>query len=696
MEMEMEKEIISENDDPMTSSAELKHLSEVLLTILASDSNTEIVAESDNPDNSLPGSPALSNSGLTQKINGISSPVPLSSLYYSPTLRKYKKGKKLSSSSGSLLGISKNETIEYSDDWGATYSSGILTRRNNTSESYCPYPRPEKQLIDFALRLVILDKTLSGIHILLFIWATVVLLGGFASMLKSIDFWFVAAIIFIIGTGIFSRNHQLESRFFFQAAKAISGKIGIIITLLQFLFASMSITFSIMRLVKQGYSEYVGQRNMTTALNIFYTVALTHSLLYLIEKAYWFWTVSHLKIIEKVRDECGFGTSGVVSLRRFFHETYWKLTKGSVFHALDLDLITFAQGLLVSNSQGDQLIAVRILNGLISHDKYSQDTCHSILTSTETIDRLINMLSWHDHGEEAIRIFVAKIVSSLASKLHIKDIPEAMDCISSLLEQDDDFNRKTLPEMNSLGLKILINLASNPMNCLKITKNSVVLSKIVHFTKLHRNTLNVDGKVKFTMVKRSLTLLEKIVSTNGKEGQILRRDVSQISSIVNNLRDILIYGSSTEYVLLRLVIKILTALSMDEAAQKKIGSTDGITRRLLSIFINYHKLCSKAGDALVMLTLSNVICSVTLKENADIVQKLIVILNREDHESTTAMKILRNMCAYSGIEWHANLKQVNTALPLVNFLSVIQFTSLHRWFGRSLSINQVRSDSARQ
>ncbi|KAM0954243.1 putative armadillo-like helical protein [Dioscorea sansibarensis] len=69
---------------------------------------------------------------------------------------------------------------------------------------------PEKKLIIFALRLAILEKAASGLGALGFIWATVVLLGGFASSMDRKDFWFVTVILLTEGTRIFSRSHELE------------------------------------------------------------------------------------------------------------------------------------------------------------------------------------------------------------------------------------------------------------------------------------------------------------------------------------------------------------------------------------------------------------------------------------------------------------------------------------------------------
>lgn len=69
---------------------------------------------------------------------------------------------------------------------------------------------PEKKLTLFALRLAVLEKAATGLGTLGFIWATVVLLGGFAITLDKTDFWFITIILLIEGTRIFSRSHELE------------------------------------------------------------------------------------------------------------------------------------------------------------------------------------------------------------------------------------------------------------------------------------------------------------------------------------------------------------------------------------------------------------------------------------------------------------------------------------------------------
>lgn len=69
---------------------------------------------------------------------------------------------------------------------------------------------PEKDLTLFAMRLAVLEKLATNVGTLGFIWATVVILGGYAITLKQIDFWFVTLILVTEGARIFSRSHELE------------------------------------------------------------------------------------------------------------------------------------------------------------------------------------------------------------------------------------------------------------------------------------------------------------------------------------------------------------------------------------------------------------------------------------------------------------------------------------------------------
>ncbi|CAL9044088.1 uncharacterized protein LOC135673315 [Musa acuminata AAA Group] len=90
------------------------------------------------------------------------------------------------------------------------------TSRNSSSKQ-----APEKKLTLFAFRLALLEKSASGLGTLAFVWATVVLLGGFAIKLEGKDFLFVTIILVIESTRIFSRSHELEWQH--QSASTLGG-----------------------------------------------------------------------------------------------------------------------------------------------------------------------------------------------------------------------------------------------------------------------------------------------------------------------------------------------------------------------------------------------------------------------------------------------------------------------------------------
>ncbi|KAJ7546927.1 hypothetical protein O6H91_08G061300 [Diphasiastrum complanatum] len=61
-----------------------------------------------------------------------------------------------------------------------------------------------------AFRLAVLEKVATGLGVMAFVWATVVLLGGHVELLENADFRIVTTIIFTEGARVFSRSHELE------------------------------------------------------------------------------------------------------------------------------------------------------------------------------------------------------------------------------------------------------------------------------------------------------------------------------------------------------------------------------------------------------------------------------------------------------------------------------------------------------
>lgn len=655
-----------------------------------------------------------------------------------------------------ITSIEKGESGETAD--AASVSSAF--RRNSPTTPAAA--APEKKLTLFALKLAILEKTATGIGTLGFIWATVVLLGGFAITLDGSDFWFITIILLIEGARIFSRSHELEWQH--QATWTVAG-VGIssfralrstsasllrclrirsrettvtrdcesatwikknsdahvqqhvppllpygrwfffsstvsrLLYWLQLLSATACVALSSYKLVRHNYGDVhkgdTDKRNRQSALNIFYSLALAEALLFLAEKAYWEWRVSVCGLLENVTRECGFaGATGLVSIKRFFYDSYSKCVNGSIFDGLKMDIVSFGMELLGSNSSDEQLIGVRILRQFAVSERYSEETLEKIGINFPVVERLVEMLNWKDLQEEEIRRSAAEILSKLAGKkqnsLRVAGISGAMESISSLLEStrssgeapDEIGEKKVFHEhdlhydfcrFNNLGLLILKKLAKDHDNCGKLGNTRGLLPKIIDFTHVDQVLLweeNADvSRSQVLTLKRSLQLVKMLASTTGNTGKCLRREISEIVFTVSNVRDVLRHGGRYPK-LQKLGIGILTNLALDTEARERIGGTGGVLKELFNIFFKTHgddgnQGCVRiaAGEAIAMLVLEsrcNCLHALRLGVMGRLVEALEVPLIR-----VNAARVLRNLCLYSGDECFHDLKLVKAAAPTV-------------------------------
>ncbi|KAG6664401.1 hypothetical protein I3843_02G077700 [Carya illinoinensis] len=672
--------------------------------------------------------------------------------------------------------------IAESQKLGETFSSGttifapqssIGKRDSSNADSVSPaiptVRAPEKKLTLFALRLAVLEKAATGLGTLGFIWATVVLLGGFAITLDKTDFWFITIILVIEGTRIFSRSHELEwqhqatwsiadagingflrssSHFLIRTLKSIfqpvrvlrersqrtrdstetndaaipglrdrqrkptrrwassdvpflpfsqwvflSRNVSKFLYWLQLLSATACVVLSLMKLVKHNYGEVekgdTDKRNRQSALNIFYALALAEAMLFLIEKAFWEWKVSYCGLLDEVNKECGFGITGMVSIKRFFYDAYSRCVNGSIFDGLKMDMVTFGMDLLDSNSPDEQLIGVRILRQFALTERFSDDTLQKIGINLSVIERLVEMLNWTDPEDEEIRRSAAEILSSLAGKkqnsLRIAGISGAMESISSLLQTNrsgndaaDEISEKKIVldhanyefwTFNQLGLRILKKLARDHDNCGKIGNTKGLLPKVIDFTHAEEKLLKdeIVAASQIQTVKRSLQVVKMLASTTGDTGKHLRREISEIVFTISNIRDILRYGE-THQMLQKLGIDILTSLSLEEDASERIGGTGGVIKELFNIFFKegmqegQNDVRIAAGEALAMLALDRSNCYRILKLH---VQERLVGALEIPLLRVNAARILRNLCTCSGDEFFYHLKGVTAAAPTV-------------------------------
>uniref|UniRef100_A0A0E0LP67 BLE2 protein n=1 Tax=Oryza punctata TaxID=4537 RepID=A0A0E0LP67_ORYPU len=80
---------------------------------------------------------------------------------------------------------------------------------------------PEKWLNRFVRVVALMERTGNALGTLAFTWATVVLLGGYPTVLRTEDdFYYATAIIFIEAARMFSRNNRLDYQLFFRTRGA--------------------------------------------------------------------------------------------------------------------------------------------------------------------------------------------------------------------------------------------------------------------------------------------------------------------------------------------------------------------------------------------------------------------------------------------------------------------------------------------
>ncbi|KAL2921973.1 Cellulose synthase-like protein D4 [Bienertia sinuspersici] len=626
-------------------------------------------------------------------------------------------------------------------------------------------PAPEKRLTLFALRLAVLEKSATGLGTLGFIWATVVLLGGFAITLDKSDFWVITIILLTESARIFSRSHELEWQrqstwsltetgfSSFRLLKLGSNKIwstvrsvfrrpilnrrrinasrgerelkwdkrrqqtrrwassdvpilpyawffqtrniSKILQFLQILAAVACVILSTMKLIMHNFGNVAkgdsDKRNRKSALFIFYGLALAEASLFLLEKIYWELNAMYCKVLEKVNEECEFGPSGMVSVRRFFYDAYSRCVEGSVFDGLKMDMVSFAMELLGSNSPDEQLMGARILRSFAMSSRFSDDTLQKLGTSFAAVERLLEILNWNHPGEEEMRQSAAEILSKLAGKkqnsLRVAVIPGALESISSLLYVNKSSTRSAIDEVseksivaddeqygfwtfNHLGLLILKKLARDHDNCGKIGNTRGLLPKIINFTCAGERLLKDDHAAtsQIQTVKRSLQVIKMLASTTGSTGNQLRKEISENVFTFSNIRDILKHGEKHPD-LQKLGIEILTSLAMEDDATQILGATGGIIKELLNIFfkegmpIDQVHVRTAAGEALVMLALEsrqNSNCILKLGTIQKLVTALQVPLVR-----LNAARILRNLCTYSAEDCFLELRGVAAAVPTV-------------------------------
>eukprot|EP00253_Pinus_taeda_P021903 PITA_21903 len=528
---------------------------------------------------------------------------------------------------------------------------------------------PEMKITLFALRLAIMEKAASCLGKLAFIWATVVLLGGFASSLETTDFWIVTIILLTEGARIFIRSQEVDwihepmliSRATLRDMINCRGsppmpKLTLLLWL-QLLSASTCVGLSLYRLVPLHYGagSCSDTNNPQSALKMFYGLSFAESFLFLIEKAYWQWRIIVCNLLKEVSDDYGFGESEIITLKGFLYVTYSRCLNGTVFDGLKMGLLSHSVELLRSSSQDGQLRGARVLSMLVKDPLYKKENLRVIGIMRDVVERLIEMLNFKDDQEQEIRKAAAEIISELVENkrncIRVTVIAGSMESIASLLYSTEDSSPEGFRPV-SMGLTILKKLAENRSNCAKIGNCRGLLPKIIALTDLKPHALEIQTAM------LALELVEKLASTTGSAGKDVRKGIREIVFTISNLRDAIQY-KELNYDLQILAINTLNSLAREQEGRESIGGTGGVLDNLFSLFFReidsnnneIEKLVKKAGEALGFLSLENaqnceIMMSIKLDGHPNLISGLISVLN-DTVRGIHVARILRNLLAHA-------------------------------------------------
>ncbi|KAK2969347.1 hypothetical protein RJ640_028836, partial [Escallonia rubra] len=527
---------------------------------------------------------------------------------------------------------------------------------DHSTNSVRPSGAPGAKLTSFASRLAMLEKAAAVLGALGFIWASGVILGGFASSLFGIRIfsrrqiirwqhhtpWSLTGAVRRCSRAIKATARAL-ARALAKVSRCSRGTadtaentdershdeplkrkkttvLSLVLYCFQLASSTTCIILSSMKLIKHIFGDVgdANDRNRRLALNIFYSLALAEALLFLLENAYWEWMIMHRKLLEEVNREYeleDLGPSSIIYVRKFFDEAFSACVNGSIFYGRQKDMVSFAMDLLVSNVLEDQLHGAGILQKFAANDDFSYETLQKVGITTSVMARLVEMLNWKAVEQKEIRQSAAEILVKLAGPEHkplqVAGIPGVMESISSLLDDswDSGYDHRNF---TILGLRILKKLCRDLGSCGKIGNTRGLLPKIIKLTSADERLLKGERteEDQILTVKRSLQVVEMLSRTRGTTGKQLRKEISEVVHTISNIRDMLQHGEKHPR-LQHLGIDILIKLAVEEDGRELVGCTGNVIKELFNIYLKQgvpagpEGLISFAGVGLAVLTLES-------------------------------------------------------------------------------------------
>ncbi|CAO2162360.1 unnamed protein product [Urochloa humidicola] len=432
----------------------------------------------------------------------------------------------------------------------------------------------------------------TGVGALAFIWATVVLLGGFSTYLHKADFWVITVIVFIQAAKVVGLNSKTEAKFCAQVppvflelgaehfmpqgqGRQLAGDafgkqiisyimlglrsardfvsfmalLASLLLVLPLVAGSSCIALSIFRLIVITRPNYGGNNhaddsnlNVLRALIFFYALVLAQGGLFIL----WLCLLLHRSSLrDQVCLEYGFqGTEKKKLVDKYIHRTSSACIMTGVLNSINMNLVSFAVDLLQSEYSQDRLSAIQVLHSLTSQDAHKARTLSQVQASPESIAKMLAMLSSKSAIDQEDKVRIAEIVTELASELRLAEIPRALEYISSLIDPclTKLSTINTAASSEQLSITIIRSDQQGIMHQFNSTKRAERKPLIIHglliLVKLADNSDNCKEiyrrKVLFCKIMAPITnKLYKVLENEDTAIEITEKSLQVLSKLVS-------------------------------------------------------------------------------------------------------------------------------------------------------------------
>ncbi|TVU43573.1 hypothetical protein EJB05_10053, partial [Eragrostis curvula] len=490
----------------------------------------------------------------------------------------------------------------------------------------------------FVRVVAFIERTGNALGTLAFTWATVILLGGYPTVLREDkDFWYLTTIVFLEAVRMFSRKNRLDYQLFFHTKDTPKMQLyGI-------------------RIMDSLLQREVTRNRILSKLNAS-VETMTH-LMRMLD-----WTSTEDTTIRL------FAAKVIAELAKSLRVVTIPGTMQLISSLLDANSEPEIKNALLDADDDDQEKQVTVLTNtqqqgndyIVDADDYprekqdppprARDTSNLLETQARSDQQVGN------NDQNFCFLKCRKWFSRLRSST-----PE-----KPLLDHDH------LP-LPALGMSILHSLAYDYDNCREISRATGLIQKIIGYTS-YKNDWTPNEVEQKILMESSLKLLRRLSNTSGEIGITLRHRMSEHPFLLRNLAEILNDSSSSEEVR-KLVAGIIRNLAIDTSASLEIGRIEGVNIRLMDAFLSrdapsstsFDQFLQKvAGQALAILTMESVDnCAYILTGPRNVVEELTSPIYRGKHKYVAA-RLLQNLLLHIQLEFsESDLRKLCEALDKV-------------------------------